>query len=181
MGFDRDFPHAFAKSQLAAYQGGLPTSGVVFLSVNDADKRQLPMLAARLLEQGFSICATRGTASVLRRYGFDVAVVDKISDGEEQGQAFTDADGVRHMGRNPVQLIEDGTIDMILNTPSSRGSRSDGYLIRVAAIAADLPQFTTITEFSAALMAIDVVKKDDYEVMSIQEHAARLLELEKAR
>ncbi|QYN60687.1 carbamoyl-phosphate synthase large subunit [Bifidobacterium asteroides] len=181
MGFDRDFPHAFAKSQLAAYQGGLPTGGVAFLSVNDEDKRQLPMLAARLLEQGFSICATRGTASVLRRYGFDVAVVDKISDGEEQGRAFTDSDGVRHMGRNPVQLIEDGAIDMILNTPSSRGSRSDGYLIRVAAIAADLPQFTTITEFSAALMAIDVVKKDDYEVMSIQEHAARLLELEKAR
>lgn len=181
MGFDRDFPHAFAKSQLAAYQGGLPTAGVAFLSVNDEDKRQLPMLAARLLEQGFSICATSGTASVLRRYGFDVAVVDKISDGEEQGRAFTDSDGVRHMGRNPVQLIEDGAIDMILNTPSSRGSRSDGYLIRVAAIAADLPQFTTITEFSAALMAIDVVKKDDYEVMSIQEHAARLLELEKAR
>ncbi|MCX8672040.1 carbamoyl-phosphate synthase large subunit [Bifidobacterium sp. B4001] len=181
MGFDRDFPHAFAKSQLAAYQGGLPTGGVAFLSVNDEDKRQLPMLAARLLEQGFSICATRGTASVLRRYGFDVAVVDKISDGEEQRRAFTDSDGVRHMGRNPVQLIEDGAIDMILNTPSSRGSRSDGYLIRVAAIAADLPQFTTITEFSAALMAIDVVKKDDYEVMSIQEHAARLLELEKAR
>ena len=181
MGFDRDFPHAFAKSQLAAYQGGLPTGGVAFLSVNDEDKRQLPMLAARLLEQGFSICATRGTASVLRRYGFDVAVVDKISDGEEQGRAFTDSDGVRHMGRNPVQLIEDGAIDMILNTPSSRGSRSDGYLIRVAAIAADLPQFTTITEFSAALMAIDVVKKDDYEVMSIQEHAARLLELEKAK
>ena len=181
MGFDRDFPHAFAKSQLAAYQGGLPTGGVIFLSVNDTDKRQLPMLAARLLEQGFSICATSGTASVLRRYGFDVAVVDKISDGEEQGRAFTDSDGVKHMGRNPVQLIEEGAIDMILNTPSSRGSRSDGYLIRVAAIAADLPQFTTITEFSAALMAIDVVKKDDYEVMSIQEHAARLLELEDAR
>ena len=55
MGFDRDFPHAFAKSQLAAYEGGLPTSGNVFISVNDTDKRQLPLFAARLVELGFNI------------------------------------------------------------------------------------------------------------------------------
>ena len=58
MGFDRDFPHAFAKSQLAAYDGGLPTSGNVFISVNDTDKRQLPLFAARLVELGFNIWAT---------------------------------------------------------------------------------------------------------------------------
>ncbi|AIC92157.1 carbamoyl-phosphate synthase large subunit [Bifidobacterium coryneforme] len=179
MGFDRDFPHAFAKSQSAAYEGGLPTSGVVFLSVNDSDKRQLPILAARLQEQGFTICATEGTASVLRRYGIDVAVVDKITAGSaDQASGPGEDDGVRRMGGNPVQLIEEGRIDMILNTPSSRDSRSDGYLIRVSAIAADIPQFTTITEFSAALMAIDAVKTGDYEVLSIQEHAQRLLELE---
>ncbi|MEK0306415.1 carbamoyl-phosphate synthase large subunit [Bifidobacterium favimelis] len=179
MGFDRDFPHAFAKSQLAAYQGGLPTGGVVFLSVNDGDKRQLPMIAARLKELGFEICATGGTASVLRRYGIDVGVVDKITDPEAgQARAGVDADGVRWIGRNPVELIEDGKIDMVLNTPSSRDSRSDGYLIRVASIAADIPQFTTMTEFSAALMAIDAVKEGDYEVRSIQERAQEVLSLE---
>ncbi|MDO4913547.1 MAG: carbamoyl-phosphate synthase large subunit, partial [Bifidobacteriaceae bacterium] len=71
MGFDRDFPHAFAKSQLAAYAGGLPTSGNVFISLNDADKRQLPMIAVRLKELGFHIYATKGTASVLQRYGIE--------------------------------------------------------------------------------------------------------------
>lgn len=78
-----------------------------------------------------------------------------------------------------VELIEDGSIDMILNTPNSRGSRSDGYSIRAAAIAADVPQFTTMTEFSAVLMAIEAVKKNDYQIMSIQEHSQQLFALEK--
>lgn len=68
---------------------------------------------------------------------------------------------------------------MVLNTPNSRGSRADGYSIRAAAIAADLPQFTTMTEFSAVLMAIEAVKKNDYQVMSIQEHARQLFAIEK--
>ena len=83
------------------------------------------------------------------------------------------------VGKNVVELIEDGTIDMVLNTPNSRGSRADGYSIRAAAIAADLPQFTTMTEFSAVLMAIEAVKKNDYQVMSIQEHARQLFAIEK--
>ena len=83
-------------------------------------------------------------------------------------------------GKNVVQLIEEGKIDLILNTPSSRSSRSDGYSIRAAAIAADLPQFTTATEFLAALIAIEAVKTADYDIASIQEHAQRLHELDKA-
>lgn len=180
MGFDRDFPHAFAKSQLAAYAGGLPTSGNVFISVNDADKRQLPLMAVRLVELGFTIWATEGTASVLGRYGIDSKIVDKIStrvDTEAETQLVTEH-AAGSVGKNVVQLIEDEQIDMVLNTPNSRGSRSDGYSIRAAAIAADLPQFTTMTEFSAVLMAIEAVKKNDYQIMSIQEHAEQLFELE---
>lgn len=177
MGFDRDFPHAFAKSQLAAYDGGLPTSGNVFISVNDADKRQLPMLAVRLVELGFTIWATAGTASVLRRYGIESKIVDKITSRIDSAEAK-----VQHVsgsvGKNVVQLIEDNQIDMVLNTPNSRGSRSDGYAIRAAAITADLPQFTTITEFQAVLLAIEAVKKNDYQIMSIQEHARELFALE---
>ncbi|RSX51963.1 carbamoyl-phosphate synthase large subunit [Bifidobacterium callimiconis] len=178
MGFDRDFPHAFAKSQLAAYEGGLPTSGNVFISVNDTDKRQLPLMAVRLVELGFHIWATEGTASVLRRYGIESNIVDKIT-----GRLDSDETKVRHAegstGKNVVELIEEGKIDMVLNTPNSRGSRSDGYSIRAAAIAADLPQFTTITEFSAVLLAIEAVKKQDYQILSIQEHAQQLFELER--
>ena len=180
MGFDRDFPHAFAKSQLAAYEGGLPTSGNVFISVNDTDKRQLPLFAARLVELGFNIWATEGTASVLRRYGIDSKIVDKISvrmDSDPDDPITTyHAEG--SVGKNVVQLIEEGAIDLILNTPNSRGSRSDGYAIRSAAIAADLPQFTTMTEFSAVLMAIEAVRNNDYQIMSIQDHSTQLFELE---
>ena len=179
MGFDRDFPHAFAKSQIAAYDTGLPTGGNVFISVNDTDKRQLPLMAARLLELGFKLLATEGTASVLRRYGMDVQVVDKltrVNDSDDMQQERVPGS----TGKNVVQLIEEGKIDLILNTPSSRSSRSDGYSIRAAAIAADLPQFTTATEFLAALIAIEAVKTADYDIASIQEHAQRLHELDKA-
>lgn len=176
MGFDRDFPHAFAKSQLASYQGGLRAGGNVFLSVNDADKRQLPLFAVRLVELGFTLWATEGTASVLRRYGIDSKVVDKLTT-----RADTERDAVEtvesangSVGKNVVELIADGTIDMILNTPSSHGSRADGYSIRAAAIAADLPHFTTMTEFSAVLLAIEAVKQHDYQIMSIQEHSRRM-------
>lgn len=161
MGFDRDFPHSFAKSQLGTYEGGLPISGNVFLSVNDNDKRQLPMIGARLIELGFKIWATEGTASVLRRYGIDVTLVNKIKnpDGSvsDGSQDVVNGGDLKSSGKNVVQLIEEGQIDMILNTPSSRGSRSDGYAIRAAAIAADKPGFTTITAFSAVLMAIKAI------------------------
>lgn len=177
MGFDRDFPHAFAKSQLAAYEGGLPTSGNVFISVNDSDKRQLPLMAVRLVELGFTIWATEGTASVLRRYGIESKIVDKITGRiDSSTNAVLPAEG--SVGKNVVELIEEGKIDMILNTPNSRGSRSDGYSIRAAAIAADLPQFTTMTEFLAVLMAIEAVKQNDYQIMSIQEHAQQLFAMQ---
>lgn len=151
----------------------------MFISVNDTDKRQLPLMAARLLELGFKLLATEGTASVLRRYGMDVQVVDKltrVNDSDDMQQERVPGS----TGKNVVQLIEEGKIDLILNTPSSRSSRSDGYSIRAAAIAADLPQFTTATEFLAALIAIEAVKTADYDIASIQEHAQRLHELDKA-
>jgi carbamoyl-phosphate synthase large subunit len=188
MGFDRDFPHAFAKSQLAAYDGGLPTSGNAFISVNDADKRNLPLLAVKLNELGFNIWATAGTASVLRRYGIDVRLVNKLNvEAGQSGDSASAASASAGAGtsasadtqKNVVQLIEDGEINMVVNTPSSRDSRSDGYAIRSATIAADLPQFTTLTEFSAALLAIEAVKKNDFQIMSIQEHAQHLFALEK--
>ena len=137
-------------------------------------------MAARLVELGFSIWATEGTASVLRRYGIDSKIVDKISTrvDSDPDAAVKVEHAVGGIGKNVVELIEEGKIDMILNTPNSRGSRSDGYSIRAAAIAADLPQFTTMTEFSAVLMAIEAVKHNDYQIMSIQEHAKQLFELE---
>ena len=92
------------------------------------DKRQLPLFASRLVELGFKIWATEGTASVLRRYGIESKVVDKLStrlDGDGNAQTHV-VHAPGSVGKNVVELIEDGTIDMVLNTPNSRGSRADG-------------------------------------------------------
>src|SRR5690606_5868364 len=122
MGFDVDFPTAFAKSQAAAF-GGLPTSGTVFISVADRDKRSITFPAKRLTELGFRLLATEGTAAVLRRNGIDSTVVRKQSEGRGPAGEPT-----------IVDLIAAGEVDMVVNTPSGQGARADGYAIRTAAV-----------------------------------------------
>ncbi|WP_314456222.1 carbamoyl-phosphate synthase large subunit [uncultured Microbacterium sp.] len=157
MGIDRDFPTAFAKSQEAAY-GGMPTSGTVFISVADADKRAVILPAHRLQELGFSLLATEGTAEILARNGIKVQVVEKYSATQGSGQ------------QNVVDLINAGEIDMIVNTPSGGSARADGYEIRAAAVAADKALFTTMGGLGAAVSALGAMK-DGFEVRSLQEYA----------
>ncbi|MCJ1707322.1 carbamoyl-phosphate synthase large subunit [Microbacterium sp. VKM Ac-2923] len=157
MGIDRDFPTAFAKSQEAAY-GGMPTSGTVFISVADADKRAVILPAHRLQELGFELMATEGTAEILARNGIRVQVVEKYSETQGSGQ------------RNVVDLINAGEIDMIVNTPSGGTARADGYEIRAAAVAADKALFTTMAVLGAAVSALGAMK-DGFEVRSLQEYA----------
>ena len=157
MGIDRDFPTAFAKSQEAAY-GGMPTSGTVFISVADADKRAVILPAHRLQELGFSLLATEGTAEILARNGIRVQVVEKYSETQGSGQ------------RNVVDLINAGEIDMIVNTPSGGTARADGYEIRAAAVAADKALFTTMAVLGAAVSALGAMK-DGFAVRSLQEYA----------
>lgn len=158
MGYDVDFPLAFAKSQAAAF-GGLPSSGTVFVSVADRDKRSVILPTARLVELGFRIIATAGTASVLRRNGIQA---DEVRKGYE--------------GRGPngeptvVDLINAGEIDMVINTPGSKGARADGYDIRAAVTAADRAIVTTMQQFSAAVQAIEAVRRGPFDVISLQEH-----------
>lgn len=157
MGIDRDFPTAFAKSQEAAY-GGMPTSGTVFISVADADKRAVILPAHRLQELGFSLMATEGTAEILARNGIRVKVVEKYSETQGSGE------------QNVVDLINAGEIDMIVNTPSGGTARADGYEIRAAAVAADKALFTTMAVLGAAVSALGAMK-DGFAVRSLQEHA----------
>lgn len=157
MGIDRDFPTAFAKSQEAAY-GGMPTSGTVFISVADADKRAVILPAHRLQELGFELMATEGTAEILARNGIRVKVVEKYSETQGSGQ------------QNVVDLINAGEIDMIVNTPSGGTARADGYEIRAAAVAADKALFTTMAVLGAAVSALGAMK-DGFAVRSLQEHA----------
>jgi carbamoyl-phosphate synthase large subunit len=159
MGIDRDFPRAFAKSQLAAY-GGMPTSGRVFVSVSDRDKRAIILPVLRMQQLGYDLVATEGTAEVLRRNGIAADVVLKYS--EKVGEDATSV----------VELIHRGEIDVVVNTPSGRSARADGYEIRAAAVAADIPLFTTIAELSAAVASLDVTR-GGFEVTSLQEYARR--------
>jgi carbamoyl-phosphate synthase large subunit len=158
MGIDRDFPRAFAKSQEAAY-GGLPLAGTVFLSVADRDKRSVLLSALRLSELGFTLLATAGTAEMLRRNGIEAAVVTKVSDAAPGEPSVVD-------------LITGGDIDIVVNTPSGRSARADGYDIRAAAVAADKPLFTTIAQLSAAVASLEAIRAG-FDVTSLQTYERR--------
>ncbi len=158
MGFDVDFPTAFAKSQAAAF-GGLPTSGRVFISVADRDKRSIVFPAKRLVELGFEVLATEGTAGVLRRSGVPSTPVRKHSSGRGPNGEPT-----------IVDLIRDGEVDMVVNTPSGQGARADGYEIRAATTAADKAIVTTVQQLGAAVQGIEAALAGPFAVRSLQEH-----------
>lgn len=159
MGFDETFPLAFAKSQAAAY-GGLPENGRVFVSVNDPDKGAIIFPVQQLVDMGFTVYATAGTASVLGRYGIPSTRVSKLS------EVANDTD------HTVVDLISSGDIDMVVNTPGGRGTRADGYSIRAATTAADLPIMTTVAQFGAAVQAIKVARECDFDVVTLQSRDA---------
>jgi carbamoyl-phosphate synthase large subunit len=165
MGFDAYFGTAFAKSQAAAY-GPLPTSGRVFVSMANRDKRTMIFPVKRLADLGFEILATAGTAEVLRRNGIDARVVRKHFQG-------TGPDGEP----TTVQLITSGEIDLVVNTPhgsASGGSpRVDGYEIRTAAVGANIPCITTVQGLGAAVQGIEAMRAGDIGVRSLQDWARR--------
>ena len=159
MGIDAGFGQAFAKSQAAAY-GSLPTSGKVFVSVANRDKRSMIFPIKRLADLGFTIVTTAGTGEVLRRHGIECEIVPKHFE---------------MAGRNAVELIVSGEIAMIINTPSGSGAsaRLDGYEIRSAAVTADIPSITTVPGAAAAVMGIEALMRGDMTVRPLQElHAA---------
>jgi carbamoyl-phosphate synthase large subunit len=155
MGIDVDSGMALAKAMVAAGHA-LPTSGTVFVSVANRDKRSIVFPAKRLADLGFRILATRGTAGVLQRAGIPVALVAKVSE---------DADNV-------AGLIRAGVVDLVINTPFGRAPRTDGSLIRTAAAAAGVPCITTLPGAFAALRGIEALRGEPTTPMSIQEHQA---------
>ncbi len=159
MGIDSNFPKAFAKSQEAAY-GGLPTSGSVFVSVADRDKRAIILPVLRLQQLGFEILATIGTAEILSRNGITARVVRKYDHGGASAEGEPSI----------VDLINRAEVDVVINTPSGRSARVDGYEIRAAAVAADLPLFTTIAQLGAAVASVEAIR-DGFDVKSLQDYA----------
>jgi carbamoyl-phosphate synthase large subunit len=136
-----DFPSAFGKAERAAGRP-LPQSGTVFVSVRDADKRAIVPVAAALAGLGFRLVATAGTAAALADAGIGVDSAAKVS--ESAGKEDT-----------VVDLIRRGRCDLVINTPQESGAaRSDGYLIREAALAARVPCVTTVAGAAASVQAI---------------------------
>ena len=153
-----DLPTAFAKAERAAGRP-LPTEGTVFLSVRDADKTAVVDIAASLQRLGFKLLATSGTADTLASAGIAVERVRKVTEGGE--------------GPTVVDLIRRGRCNLVLNTPQGSGARTDGYLIREAALVARVPCITTLSGAAAAVHAIANARHE--ESMSLQEriHATR--------
>ncbi|WP_020520002.1 carbamoyl-phosphate synthase large subunit [Catelliglobosispora koreensis] len=166
MGIDMSFGYSFAKSQTAAY-GGLPVSGKIFVSVANRDKRGMIFPIKRLADLGFEIIATAGTGEVLRRHGIPCEIVGKHYE---------------HGSSDAVSLIHSGAVQMVINTPQGSGAaaRSDGYEIRSAAVAADIPCCTTVPGAAAAVMGIEALIRGDMTVRPLQQlHAALRPELSK--
>jgi carbamoyl-phosphate synthase large subunit len=151
-----DFPSAFAKAERAAGRP-LPDGGTAFLSVRDEDKEEAIDLGRALIDLGFEVCATAGTAHVLAASGLPVTSVRKVGEGGE--------------GATVVDLVRRRRCDLVVNTPAGRGARSDGYLIREAALLARIPCITTLAGAFAGVEAIARARSED--AVSLQERVAK--------
>jgi carbamoyl-phosphate synthase large subunit len=152
MGIASDFPTAFGKAQTAAGIA-LPREGTVFITVTDTDKPAATQLAARFHDLGFRVIATRGTAQAISRMGVPVTAINKIADGSP----------------HVVDYIRSQEVDLVINTPTGSGARSDGYEIRSAAVRQGIPCVTTMTGASAAARAIFAQRERLAEPRSLQE------------
>ena len=153
MGIAHDFPTAFAKAQAAA-GAPLPTEGTVFITVTDEDKAGAFGIAQILHDHGFRIVATRGTAEAIERMGIPVERLNKIGEGSP----------------HVVDWIERGDVDLVVNTPTGSGARTDGWEIRRAAVAHGIPCLTTLSAGLSAARAIASARRDgEPEVLCLQE------------
>jgi carbamoyl-phosphate synthase large subunit len=152
MGISESFGSAFAKAQLAA-DNGLPSSGALLITVNDHDKPTVAPIARRFADMGFTIMATGGTAKFLRSRGIPSKRVMKVHEGRPHG----------------IDLIVNGEVQILINTPLGKHSQRDDYTMRQAAVAHRVPYFTTLSAASAACDAILALRFRPPSVRSLQE------------
>ncbi|MFZ4816864.1 MAG: carbamoyl-phosphate synthase large subunit, partial [Phototrophicaceae bacterium] len=154
MGHATNFGHAFAKAEIAAFTP-LPKQGHIFISVNDQDKASVMKIARDLQHMGgFTFVATSGTANALELVGITVETVKKISEGSP----------------NTLDLLRDGKLDLIINTPLGGQAHDEGMLIRSMAQQAGVPLITTMSAAVAAVQGIRALRKDPFTVESLQLH-----------
>jgi carbamoyl-phosphate synthase large subunit len=153
MGLDASFERAFAKAQLGAGVK-LPESGGAFLSVKDSDKKTAVQLARRLIEMGFTVLATRGTATQIREAGLPVKLVNKVMEGRP----------------HCVDAIRNGEIQIVINTTGSGRAVTDSFDIRRGALTTGVPHYTTMAGARAVVHAIAALKAGTLDVAPLQSY-----------
>ncbi len=153
MGIDDDFGAAFMKSQIAAGQN-LKLSGTIFVSVNNKDKRNIIYVVKKLVDLGFSIVATTGTSKVLKKNGIDVQEVKKLGEGHP----------------DILDLINNGKISLLINTPGGKQTRIDESKIRSAAVMHGIPLITTLSGAQASVNGIESAKQKGFDVKALQDY-----------
>ncbi|HQO37333.1 MAG TPA: carbamoyl-phosphate synthase large subunit [Candidatus Omnitrophota bacterium] len=151
MGIDKDFGRAYIKSQIAAGQN-LPKKGNVFISVRDRDKRAIVFIAKKLTDLGFHIYSTSGTAAALEKNGIEVKTLPKVAEGRP----------------NVLDLMKDGRIQLVINTPTGRIPRQDEVKIRSHVVLYNIPYTTTISGAQATVNGIEMLVKKEFDVKSLQ-------------
>lgn len=155
MGIDYDFGMAYYKAELAAGMR-LPTSGKAFISVKDRDKPKIIQVARGLMGLGFELLATKGTAEYLSKAGISAKAVPKTTEGRP----------------NVVDLVINKEVDLIVNTPSGKGPKKEGYEIRRSAVEHNVPYITTIPAALAAVKGGEAIKKGVMTIKPLQEYNA---------
>jgi carbamoyl-phosphate synthase large subunit len=153
MGLDENFGRAFAKSQVAAGLK-LPLAGTVFISIKDADKDFALVPARALLEMGFEIIATRGTAKFLRENGLEVKIVNKVLEGRP----------------HVVDAIKNGEVQLVFNTTEGAQALADSFSIRRTSLHQKIPYYTTIAGAAAVTLAIAALRAGSLEVAPLQSY-----------
>ncbi|PYI87609.1 MAG: carbamoyl-phosphate synthase large subunit [Verrucomicrobia bacterium] len=153
MGLDADLGIAYAKSQMAA-GGPLPTGGRVFISVSDADKKEVARVAGEFVELGFEIIATGGTAAVLEKAGLKVQRIFKLAEGRPHA----------------LDVLKNREMHLLINTPAGQTPRADEVKIRTTAVYTNTPIMTTLSGAKAAALGIAAIKKSGYGVKTLQEY-----------
>jgi carbamoyl-phosphate synthase large subunit len=158
MGIDKSFGLAYYKALLAA-GNSLPTEGQVYITVCDSDKEKIAPIARKLTENGLTIIATKGTAQYLTDNKVPVTTVWRISERQTP---------------NALSLMREGKVKLIINTPTEgSGPKRDGYRMRRLAVELGIPFITTITAARAAANAIELVRKGQMQVFSLNEYLGK--------
>jgi len=156
MGIDQDFPRAFAKSQAAA-GSQLPKSGGVLFSLTNRNKPAGSQIARELAKLGFDLYATESTAEEFRKQNLEVRTVLKLTEGRP----------------NVADVIKNRDVVLVINTPSGKRTRSEGFTIRQAALQHNVPIVTTLAAARAALSAIRGFQEGKWTVASLQDYYAK--------